>query len=295
MSNDLELSNQQDNGNSIMSDAQSSRQIAEVQGAMVIAKKFPRDELQAIQRIKNACKRMGLAKSATYSYPRGGARVEGPSIRLAETMARYWGNIDYGMVELERGDGYTLMMAYCIDLETNTRSTKVFKIEHIREKKSGNEKLTDPRDVYEMNANMGARRMRSCILAVIPGDIQDEAVEECNKTLAGNNSKPLRDRIKTMIDAFRNFNVTKQMIEDQIGYKVSAIDERTLLDLGKKYNSIKDGMGKVEDFFPVKQQPSKEDRKPIDIDSPSAKGKADKPRSSMTDEELAKGTPYEGQ
>ncbi len=270
MSNEtnMQLSSEaQGRNNSVMAESQSSRQIAEVQAAMVMAKRFPRDELQAIEKIKNACKRVSLAEQATYSYPRGGQRVEGPSIRLAETLARYWGNIDYGMVELERGDGYTLMMAYCVDLETNTRATKVFKVDHVREKKSGNVKLTDPRDVYEIGANMGARRMRSCIMAVIPGDVQDLAVEESNRTLSGNNSAPIRERIEKMVNAFGNFEVTKQMIETHLGYAISAIDERTLVKLGKIYNSIKDGMGKVEDFFPGQNQPTK-DRKPLDIQQP---------------------------
>lgn len=271
--NELELSN--DNAqqfDSVMADVQSNRQIAEVQGSMVIAKKFPRDEIKAIEKIKNACKRVSLAETATYSYPRGGQKVEGPSIRLAETLARYWGNIDYGMVELERGDGYTLMMAYCWDLETNTRSTKVFKVDHIREKRSGNVKLTDPRDVYEISANMGARRMRSCIMAVIPGDVQDLAVEECNKTLSGNNSEPLRERIEKMVNAFGNFDVGKERIEAYLGYQVSAIDERTLVKLGKIYNSIKDGIGKVEDFFPTPGQKT-EGRQPIDTNNGKAKKK----------------------
>jgi hypothetical protein len=263
--NDLEITNQQNNDvNSIMSDVQSNRQIAEVQGSMVIAKKFPRDEIEAIKKIKNACKRRGLAESATYSYPRGGQKVEGPSIRLAETLARYWGNIDYGMVELERGDGYTLMMAYCSDLETNTRSTKVFKVEHVRERKKGNVKLTDPRDIYEIGANMGARRMRSCIMAVIPGDVQDLAVEECNKTLAGNNSEPIRERVEKMIATFGNFDVTRERIEAYLGYAVTGIDERKLVEMIKIYNSIKDGIGKVEDFFPAPGQKD-EGRKKVDI------------------------------
>ena len=285
--NNIQLSSEaQDRNNSVMAESQSSRQIAEVQAAMVMAKRFPRDELQAIDKIKNACKRISLAEQATYSYPRGGQKVEGPSIRLAETLARYWGNIDYGMVELERGDGYTLMMAYCVDLETNTRATKVFKVDHVREKKGGNVKLTDPRDVYEIGANMGARRMRSCIMAVIPGDVQDLAVEEANRTLSGNNNGPIRERIEKMINAFGNFDVTKSMIETHLGYSVSAIDERTLVKLGKIYNSIKDGMGKVEDFFPTPEQKTT-GRKPIDTQKPAEQAEV------VSDEEIAEGTPFE--
>ena len=77
-----------------------SRQAQEVQGAMVIAKRFPRDEVESFNRIMQSCKRKSLAESAMYEYPRGGTKVSGPSIRLAEAMAQNWGNIDFGITEL---------------------------------------------------------------------------------------------------------------------------------------------------------------------------------------------------
>ena len=57
-----------------------SRQAQEVQAAMVIAKKFPRDEVESYNRIMQSCKRKSLAESAMYEYPRGGTKVTGPSI-----------------------------------------------------------------------------------------------------------------------------------------------------------------------------------------------------------------------
>ena len=70
-----------------------SRQAQEVQAAMVIAKRFPRDEVDSYNRIIQSCKRNTLAESAMYEYPRGGTKVTGPSIRLAEAMAQNWGNL----------------------------------------------------------------------------------------------------------------------------------------------------------------------------------------------------------
>ena len=102
-----------------------SRQAQEVQAAMVVAKRFPRDEIEANNRILNACKRKSLAERAIYEYPRGGENVTGPSIRLAEVMAQNWGNLDFGITELEQKNGESTVMAYCWDLETNTRQTKI--------------------------------------------------------------------------------------------------------------------------------------------------------------------------
>lgn len=229
-----------------------SRQAQEVQAAMVIAKKFPRDEVESFNRILRACQRKRLAEGAMYEYPRGGTKVTGPSIRLAEAMAQNWGNIDFGILELEQKNGESQVMAYAWDLETNTRQTKVFSVPHMRGTKRGNVPLTDPRDIYEMVANQGARRLRTCILGVIPGDVVDAAVEECQKTLVSGNTEPLIDRVRKGIKLFEDkFSVTKQMIEKYIGCKSEAFSENDMIRLNNIYRSLRDGMAKREDYFEV--------------------------------------------
>ena len=100
-----------------------TREAQEVQAAVFMAKRFPRDENFAIARIAQTCQRKGLAEKAIYSYPKGGQNVTGPSIRLAEAIAQSWGNIQSGVVELEQRPGESVCMSYCWDLETNTRDT----------------------------------------------------------------------------------------------------------------------------------------------------------------------------
>jgi len=263
METQIQENNVAERSNGNMVDVQSSRAMQEVKAAMTIAKRFPRDEYAAIERIKSACKRVGLAESAKYSYPRGGTRVEGASIRLAEMLAQNWGNIDFGVIELEQDkkNAESICMAYAWDLETNTRQSKTFTVPHMRYTKEGTKLLEDPRDIYEMVANNGARRLRACILGVIPGDIQDIAMEECTNTLAGQNKEPLEDRIRKMISAFKDYGVTKAMIEGRLGHDVSAIDETEFVGLRSVYNSLKDGMGSREDFFTVSEKKEAEPKK----------------------------------
>lgn len=248
-----------DQGNEAVESVATAQQVGrvtqEVQAAMAIARSFPRNMTAAAQRIKQSCKRPKLAETAIYSYPRGGQQVEGPSIRLAEEMARQWGNIDFGIHELEQKAGESTVMAYCWDLETNTRQTKIFTVPHVRHTKRGSQRLTDPRDIYEMVANQGARRLRACILGVIPGDVTEEAVEECNKTLAGQNAKPLADRVRDMVIAFADLGVTQSMIERRLGHNLEATSESEVVVLGKAYTSIRDGYANVTDHFEYDQTP----------------------------------------
>lgn len=235
---------------SVGTEAIVSRQAQEVQAAMVVAKRFPRDENAAYGRIMQACKRRLLAENAEYEFPRGGTKVNGPSIRLAEVLAQNWGNIDYGLMELEQKFGESTVMAYAWDLETNTRRQITFTVKHERGTKKGIQKLDDPRDIYEMVANQGARRMRACVLGVIPGDVVDAAVEECRKTLVSGEKKPLKDRIRDMIVTFGDdHQVTQEMLEKYIGCKADAFSENDFIRLKSVYRALRDGMAKREDYF----------------------------------------------
>ncbi|WP_342007598.1 hypothetical protein [Bacillus sp. YBsi01] len=238
---------------SVTTEAMVSRQAQEVQAAMVIAKKFPRDVFAAFDRIKKACERRLLAENAVYEYPRGGTKVSGPSIRLAEALAQNWGNIDYGIMELEQKAGESSVMAYAWDLETNTRQTKIFTVKHERKARGAITKLDDPRDIYETVANQGARRVRACILGVIPGDIVDAAVDMCQKTLISGHKEPLEDRLRSAFSLFKKeFGITKEMIQEYIGSNVDAFTEQDFLKIGRIYTSLRDGMAKKEDYFNVK-------------------------------------------
>lgn len=227
-----------------------SRQAQEVQAAMVIAKKFPRSEIESYNRIMKACKRRSLAEKSMYEYPRGDTRVTGPSIRLAETMAQNWGNIDFGIVELEQMAGESQVMAYAWDLETNTRQTKIFSVPHIRATRKGNKTLSDPRDIYELVANQGARRLRACILGVIPGDVVESAISQCEKTLIGDSKEPLEDTVRAVANTFEaEYGVTVPILEKFIGCKIESFTMQNLIRLKKVYLSLKDGMAKREDYF----------------------------------------------
>lgn len=226
-----------------------SRQTQEVQGAIFMAKQFPRDEYAAIGRIERMCERMSLAEQATYSYPRGGKQVTGPSIRLAEAIAQAWGNIDCGVIELENKNGASELMAYAWDLETNTRVTKMFKVKHVRDTKKGSSALTDSRDIYEATANFGARRLRACILSVIPGDVVERAVDVCKETVTNKDKTPIADRIKKLEKAFKELKITKEQLEEYAQRNLNEFGREEIFALQGVFKAIRDGQAKAEDYF----------------------------------------------
>lgn len=232
----------------VMAEVASQREIAQVQGQILMARKFPRDVIAAIDRVKNACSRAGLAEVALYEYSRGGTPVVGPSIRMAEAIAQAWGNIRFGIRELEQRPGESTVEAFAWDVETNTEQTKVFQVPHIRHTKKGQYALDDPRDVYEMVANQGARRLRACILGIIPGDVIETAVQQVKETLESKvNVTP--EKIASMLAALAEFGVTRTQVEKRIQRRVDTITPAQMLGVGRIVNSLRDGMSSPADWF----------------------------------------------
>ena len=249
---------------------ESRRATAEVQARMVVAKRFPRDESVAWGRLMAACNRKGFAERALYSYKRGGGSVGGPSIRLAEEMARHWGNIEYGIRELSRTAGKSEMQAFAWDLETNVISSQNFTVNHKRDKKGGAVDLTDERDIYEVTANMGARRLRARILAILPPDFAEDATEACRKTCIGEAGKNMKDKLKNLVSAMQKIYVSPEMLRDYLGHPIDACTPEELVELSGIYRAITEKSAGVSDYFSGKNRVA---NAPADPASPFSQNK----------------------
>lgn len=225
-----------------------SRAVAEVQASLVLARANPRDEQRAYNAIMNSCKRKSLAERASYAYKRGGTLVTGPSIRLAELIAAQWGNINYGFREVGRGKDYSEVEAFAHDLQTNTRVVRQFQVKHWRDKKGGGSALTEERDKYEMVASQAQRRVRSCLLELIPGDVVEAAEEACRATLEKSIGN-IEEQVEKILVAFKEYGVTAQDIEAFLQRSIKSIVPADVVNLKRVYRSIRDGIAAKEEFF----------------------------------------------
>ncbi|MEU4570806.1 hypothetical protein [Micromonospora sp. NPDC023956] len=218
-----------------------SRAVAEVQAAVVAAKQMPRDTDRAQADMRRSCGEPALASRAFFSFPRSGEAVSGPSIHLARELARCWGNIQYGIAELRRDDaaGISEMQAFAWDVETNTRSASIFIVPHRKDTKRGVKDITDLRDIYENNANQGARRVREAIFAVLPQWFTEEAQELCRKTLTSASGRDLEQRIATAVEQFGRMDITQQQLEEKVGQPRALWNGEDVADLGVLFQSLK--------------------------------------------------------
>ncbi len=234
---------------------ESERAIAQVKAAITMAKACPRNKHAAMEKVLDTCSRLDFAQTALYAYPRGGERVEGPSIRLAEVLANAWGNLEFGIQELSQDEGESEMQAFAWDLETNTRSSQTFRFKHERHTRSGVTKLSDPRDIYETGANLGARRLRSRILSVIDQDLVSAAVKQCRTTIAasvsGSNKKSLSVRTDELVKQLGTLGIKVAHIEARLGHPIKDILPDEYVDLANIFVSLKDGVSSASDWFAV--------------------------------------------
>jgi hypothetical protein len=220
---------------------ESSRVLAEIQAALTVAQARPRDEIRAIDRIKTACQRPRLAEDSQYEYSKGGSKISGASIRLLECIAGYWGNISFGFRELSNAGGESTVEAFAW--------VKTFTVPHRIKSGGGYKPVVDPREVYELVANYAQRRVRACLENVIPRDVIEDAVDQCNRTLATKvDLSP--DSIKAMVSKFKlDYGVTKDQIEIRLGRSIDSIAPAQFIAMRRIYTSLKDGMSEVKDWF----------------------------------------------
>ena len=239
-----------------------AREVATVQTQMAVAQMFPRNIGQVQRKIDSACSRLQLAASATYSYAKGGTDIQGPSIRLAEALINAYGNAKAGFEITGQTETESTVRAYAFDMETNTQMERTFVVPHMRYTKSGSYPLTDARDIYEAVANQAARRVRACILAIIPADLQEYAVQKCTETATANvHITP--DTLTKLVAAFSDYGVTKAQIEDFIQRNLEAITTSQYIRLKSIYTALRDGVAKPESFFKSADTSSAVENQPV--------------------------------
>lgn len=228
-----------------------ARAVAEVQAAIVVAQQCPRNVTTALQSMRESCAQKALAERAFFKFPRAGATVAGPSVHLARELARCWGNIQYGISELRRDDGSGLseMQAWAWDVQTNTRSSHTFVVPHRRDTKRGVQQLTDMRDIYENNANNGARRLREAIFNVLPTWFTEEAKDLAAKTIRDGGGKPLAIRIADALKAFDGLGVTADMLDQKVGREAAKWNEFDVAQLLVTYTSLNRGEITIDEEF----------------------------------------------
>lgn len=249
---------------------EAERAVAEARGQMQLAKMFPRDLNRANAELMESCQIPAMAAVAFYTVPRGSSSVSGPSIRLAEEIARVYGNFEFGHRELSRGNGKSEVEVFAWDKETNNRSIRQITVAHVIDTKQGPKPCRDQKDIDDLIANKASKQLRGRILAMMPKWLVEAAIEQCKVTISGGSKEPLPVRVRKMTAAFAQFGVTVDHIEKRLGKPLDDILLDELVDLIGVFNAIKDGE-KASDFFGGSTRSADDEHTPLAPAIPAGK------------------------
>lgn len=232
---------------------------AQIDMQIATAKAYPRNLQRATQNaIAIVTMDQDTAKTCTYSVPRGGKSITGPSVHLAKILAQQFGNmrIDAKVVAID--EKHVTSESVCFDLETNLAiKTSVKRSIYSKHGRFNDDMIT----VTGNAANSIA--MRNAILAVIPRPLVDKVYNAAKQTITGDISdqNKLIAARKKVFDGLKGAypDVTDVEILAAIGKAsmdhVTGDDIITLIGIG---TAIKDGDTNVKDAFKGGKSASKE-------------------------------------
>lgn len=235
----------------------------------IVAMRAPRNMMDVRDGVLKECRRPGFADVATYSRPVGKEKndkgqwvetfADGLSIRFAEVAMRHMRNMEC-RATVTYDDSRTRMITVCaVDYETNATwsiDLTVAKTVERRNLKQGQHPLGERVNsygdlVYLVEANDQqvavkaaaevSKAARTCILRLIPGELQDEAFDLCRQVAADRQAKDPKATVKRMLDSFSERGVKPSEIEVWLGHSVDAATRDELLELSRIASGLREG------------------------------------------------------
>ena len=203
-------------GGELQTVSASASAVAEIQSAIIVAQRFPRDEKVAWANIMEAMKRKSLAIKSTYSFPRGGKQITGPSVHVARVIAQYWGRMRWGVDIIFEDDDSIILRGWAWDVQHDNKVHSDHKFKKLIYRKATGWITPDERDLRELINKNAAILKRNALLELLPPDLVEDALGVAQQTVAHGIKDP-KGESKKLILAFADFGVTPEMMSSYVG------------------------------------------------------------------------------
>lgn len=185
--------------------------------------------------------------------------VTGPSINAAMALARRWGNCSAATrIVNEDATGFDIEGVF-IDLESNFRVSKPFRVGKTAKRKGGGAYILDPQRLLMAVQAGASKASRNAILAGLPTYLV-RAYDTRAREIAAGNLDAAADpkKVAGLFRAFERFKVTKEMLEAYVEMPIADWTGETLSNLIGLGNALNDGQVTLEDLFPPKEEPARQ-------------------------------------
>ena len=213
------------------------------------AKAYPRNITRSVENaIAIATMDKKTASTCTYSVPRGGKAITGPSVHLAKIIAQQWKNLRIESRVIDIDAKHITSQGICWDLENNI----AIKTEVKRSIMTKSGRMND--DMITVTGNAGnSIALRNAIYAVIPRGVTDKVYDAALKTITGDVSdetKLIKRRTQVFTKLKEDYNVSEQEVLSAVGKaSLSNITPEDLVVIIGIGQAIKDGDTTVEEAF----------------------------------------------
>ena len=242
---------------------------AEVRAEYAIAKMDPREFDDVRVRLLQECRRPVFAEVARYNKPIGQG-VRGFSVHFARAAARCMGWIKVSprvvwddpykrisrvtVTDVERGVTHSRDVVVektversrlrdgqvALSTRTNSKGQPTFTVAATEEEMLGKQ------------FNWESRAIRNCIMAHIPGDLQDEAqmvIEDTKRSAAKEDPEGTRKRVA---DGFAGLGIMPAGLKAYLGHDLASCTPAELTQLREVWNTLKQGEATWQDFMEAK-------------------------------------------
>lgn len=214
---------------------------------------FPRNIKRAIENaVAIVSMDAATAATCTYSVPRAGKSITGPSVHMAKILAQVWGNMRVEAKVVNIDAKQVTSQAVCFDLESNL----AIKVEVKRSIVGKQGRFND--DLITVTGNAAnSIALRNAVLSVIPRAVVDKVYKTAQQTIVGDVSDETKliARRKQVVDGLRDtYSITEIEILSAVGKAaVSHLTTEDLVTLIGIGTSIKDGDTTVDYAFKGKK------------------------------------------
>lgn len=232
---------------------------AEVDQQISTAKAFPRSISSFREKAMSmATLTEDIAASCSYSMPRAGKALEGPSVRLAEIVVANYGNIRAAARVIDNDGKTVTAQGICHDLETNYCTTV-----EVKKRITDKQGKTFSEDMQVVTGNAAcAIAFRNAVFKVIPAALVTDIYEQA-KLVAKGTAQTLIERRNKAVTWFTEQGIKPAQICAALEIKkVEDIDLDKLSVLSGMRSAVKNGESTLKELFEGEASAPKEEKKP---------------------------------
>lgn len=194
--------------------------------------------------------------------PDGKTTIEGPTVKLANDLARTYGNCTVEIARVEDIGTHWVFYARFVDFETGYEYTRPFQQRKAQGQGQGMQADRQQDIAFQIGASKAAR---NCVVNAL-GSYTDFALTAAKQSMIGRVEKHLADYRQKVVERLTSYGVLAR-VEKTWATVAKDWDVRTVAKLVAQLQAVKEGMTTIEELYPDPDAPPPGENKPRQLET----------------------------